>query len=118
METTAERIYSAARAAGVQPRAMRRTLAEICGITPQAVRDWEEGKTKNIKHEHLTALAHHFNVSVHWLVTGEPEPPLERESAAEFQKVWKLWQNLNPDQRDAFVRMAESVGAGDKPQGQ
>lgn len=52
------------------PRARRSKLAKICGVSAQAVRDWEEGKTKNIRHDHMVKIAAYFDVSVDWLLTG------------------------------------------------
>lgn len=67
---TADRILLVVRAKGVPERKVRSTLATICGISVQAVRDWLEGKTKNMKHEHLIAIAAHYRVRLEWLLTG------------------------------------------------
>lgn len=71
MTTVVERIQQIVREAGVPDRNARGTLAKICGISHQAVRDWFEGKTKNIKHEHLVAISDHYGVSLDWLLTGK-----------------------------------------------
>lgn len=67
---TADRIFQVVRDAGVPDRNIRSTLAKLCGISVQAVRDWSEGKTKNISHEHLIKIAARYRVSLDWLITG------------------------------------------------
>jgi transcriptional regulator with XRE-family HTH domain len=72
-ESAADRVFQVVRDAGVPDRVRRSTLAKLCGVSVQAVRDWEEGKTKNIRHEHLVKIAKRYGVSLEYLITGSGE---------------------------------------------
>lgn len=76
-KTTAERIFEVVADAGVKPRSRRSTLAKLCGISVQAVRGWEEGKTANIQHAHLVKIARRYRVSIDYLLgnTDNKKPP-------------------------------------------
>lgn len=67
----AERIVEVVRDAGVPEHKIRSTLAQVCGISPQAIKDWVEGKTKNIKHAHLVAICKKWGISLDWLISGK-----------------------------------------------
>lgn len=82
---TAERIHLLVRRSGVSDRKIRSTLAKLCGISVQAVRDWFDGKTKNIGHEHLIAISEEYGVTLDWLLTGEP--PIDGLTAKETERV-------------------------------
>jgi len=73
-----DRIVATVKASGVPDRKVRSTLAKLCGISPQAVKEWLDGKTKNIKHEHLIKIAGEYDVTIEWLLTGKkPRSALE-----------------------------------------
>ena len=46
-------------------------IAEICGVSPPAVKKWVDGDTKNIDTKYAIKLAKFFNVNISWLETGE-----------------------------------------------
>lgn len=48
-------------------------LAELLGVTRQAVQKWEAG-TSRPDMDNLTALARYFNVTLDWLITGQEAP--------------------------------------------
>jgi len=81
---------------------MRKTLADVCGISPQAVRDWESGSTQNIRHEHLVAIARHFGVSTDYLLTGDAGAEVSPELA-------QRWARLSEDQKAMFLRMIDAA---------
>jgi transcriptional regulator with XRE-family HTH domain len=70
MNTATDRIMQLVKDAGVPDRNVRSVLGRVCGVSVQAIRDWQDGKTKNIRHDHLVAIAQHYKVSIDWLLTG------------------------------------------------
>ncbi|MCH7419612.1 XRE family transcriptional regulator [Pseudomonas mosselii] len=56
-------------------RNVKRDIANTCGISYEAVRQWFAGDTENIKNENLVALAEGYDTSVDWLLSGKGEPP-------------------------------------------
>lgn len=102
MTPTAKRIFELAEEQGISDRSVRSTLAKVCGVSPQAIRDWSDGSTKNIKEEHLVAVAKFFKVSTDYLLTGRNQTPaLDPESA----ELFELLEDLPGDERSAFVQM-------------
>lgn len=69
METVIERIERLALDAGVAPRKVRRTLAEICGVSVQAANSWFIGPN-NPSLPSMEKIAKHFNVHREWIETG------------------------------------------------
>lgn len=69
METMIERIEKLALDAGVQPRKVRRTLAEICGVSYQAVASWFTGPN-NPEMVNVEKIAAHYQVHREWIETG------------------------------------------------
>jgi transcriptional regulator with XRE-family HTH domain len=67
METLADRIITRRRELGLQ----QSHLADIAGVSESAVSQWEKGKTKNLKLEHLFAIADALKVHARWLALGQ-----------------------------------------------
>ncbi len=65
----AERLYALRREKGLS----QEELAEVVGVTRQAVQKWESGASRPDM-DNLTALARYFGVTLDYLITGE-EPP-------------------------------------------
>ena len=66
-----ERLFDLRRQAGLS----QEELANLVGVTRQAVQKWEAG-TSRPDMDNLVSLAEYFNVSLDYLVTGkEPTPP-------------------------------------------
>ena len=61
MSSVSERIESLLKQNGVPAREVRRKLADICGISYQAVSQWFSGSTKNIESAHLAKIAKEYN---------------------------------------------------------
>lgn len=57
--------------AGVPPRQIKPSIANICGVSYQAVNQWFSGEVANIRIEHLVEIARYLKVSLDWLVTGD-----------------------------------------------
>lgn len=67
------RLYQLRREKGMS----QEDLAEVVGVTRQAVQKWESGASRPDM-ENLTALARYFGVTLDWLITGAEAAP-ERE---------------------------------------
>lgn len=67
---TADRIEILLRARGVKDRAIRLELAQLCGITTQAVGQWWT-TTKKISPAYLAKIASKYKTTMEWLVTGK-----------------------------------------------
>ena len=68
-----DRIEQVMRSQKIPPRKVKRTLADVCGTSYEAVRQWYSGSTENIRHEHLRSIASEWSVNLNWLLTGEGE---------------------------------------------
>ncbi len=69
-----DRLYRLRREKGISQEG----LAEVVGVTRQAVQKWESGASRPDM-DNLTILARYFGITLDWLITGE-EPP-QREAA-------------------------------------
>ncbi len=112
-------------------RNVKRDIANTCGISYEAVRQWFAGDTENIKNENLVALAEGYDTSVDWLLSGKGEPPRKSEtkavakdagsssSAADAVRkmLEKHGKGLSSEARQSIVRAVEEDPAGDKVSG-
>ncbi|WP_208845263.1 helix-turn-helix domain-containing protein [Azotobacter salinestris] len=64
-----------ARRPRVGARGIRRAIADACGISYEAVRQWFSGNTGSIRNENLIAIAETFDTTIDWLLAGDGEPP-------------------------------------------
>jgi DNA-binding Xre family transcriptional regulator len=46
-------------------------LARRCGVTRASVSGWTTGKAKNIRPDHLVAIADAIGLEIRWLITGK-----------------------------------------------
>lgn len=72
--TIIDRIKQLMAKENVPPRQIKPAIANICGVSYQAVNQWFSNEVANIRIEHLVAIARYLNVTVDWLVTGESSP--------------------------------------------
>ena len=113
-------------------RNVKRDIANTCGISYEAVRQWFAGDTENIKNENLVALAEGYDTSVDWLLSGKGEPPRKSEVKAVTAKDFggsnsaadavrkmleKHGKGLSSEARQSIVRAVEEDPAGDKGSG-
>lgn len=113
-------------------RNVKRDIANTCGISYEAVRQWFAGDTENIKNENLVALAEGYDTSVDWLLSGRGEPPRKAEikavaakdsgsgsSAADAVKKMldKHGKGLSAEARQSIVRAVEQDPCGEKSSG-
>lgn len=78
-----ERIQHLLAERGVKPRSIKPTLAKVCGISYEAVRQWFAGDTANIRNENLMAIAEKYEVTVDWLLSGTKQQlsEMDKQSA-------------------------------------
>lgn len=113
-------------------RNVKRDIANTCGISYEAVRQWFAGDTENIKNENLVALAEGYDTSVDWLLSGKGEPPRKAEikavaakdagpgsSAADAVKKMldKHGKGLSAEARQSIVKAVEQDPGGEKISG-
>lgn len=118
-----------ARKPEVGPRGFKRDLANTCGVSYEAVRQWFAGDTANIKNENLIAIAEGYDTTVDWLLSGRGEPPRRPapgkaaaepiKSAADMvqQMLAKHGKNLSDDARQKIADAVEET-AGEVSSGQ
>lgn len=111
-ETVADRILIVVRAAEVPERKIRSTLAKACGVSPQAVKEWVEGKTKNIAHANLIAISKKWGVSLDWLISGKGARHVNKSSLGQAMlgKVGPTGHSIIPDVQKDVV-----LGLGSEP---
>lgn len=113
-------------------RNVKRDIANTCGISYEAVRQWFAGDTENIKNENLVALAEGYDTTVDWLLGGKGEPPRKADpkpavakelsapmSAAEAVKkmLEKHGKGLTAEARQSIVRAVEEDPQGESGSG-
>lgn len=84
-----ERLYQLRRRHGLS----QEQLAEIVGVTRQAVQKWEAGASRPDM-ENLTILSRHFGVTLDWLITGEdpdtaPQPEPQPTVVNHYYRRWE-----------------------------
>ncbi|AZL74548.1 XRE family transcriptional regulator [Pseudomonas oryziphila] len=106
-------------------RNVKRDIANTCGISYEAVRQWFAGDTENIKNENLVALADGYDTTVDWLLAGKGEPPRRKDapppraeekqarSAADLvqQMLAKHGKSLTEDARQKIASAVEETAA-------
>jgi len=113
-------------------RNVKRDIANTCGISYEAVRQWFAGDTENIKNENLVALADGYDTTVDWLLGGKGEPPRKGDpkplpsngpsapiSAADAVRkmLEKHGKGLTAEARQSIVRAVEEDPQGESGSG-
>ncbi|MFV0926506.1 XRE family transcriptional regulator [Pseudomonas palmensis] len=113
-------------------RNVKRDIANTCGISYEAVRQWFAGDTENIKNENLVALADGYDTTVDWLLGGKGEPPRKagpkpeasNESSAPIsaadavrKMLEKHGKGLTAEARQSIVRAVEEDPQGESGSG-
>ncbi|MDP5211146.1 LexA family transcriptional regulator [Microbulbifer sp. 2205BS26-8] len=58
---------------GIPTRRIRRQLAEDCGVSYEAVRQWDTRDTQKIEMDRIIRFADKWGVDIRWLTTGKGE---------------------------------------------
>lgn len=103
MSTLSERVTKALKESGNTATSAARHI----GCTPEAVIQWMNGPTKNLKGEFLFALADLTGFEARWIATGE-QP--ERTADKDMRKAALVALYDQADQRgkDAILRVAQA----------
>jgi transcriptional regulator with XRE-family HTH domain len=72
---------------GVAPRKVRRELADACGVSYQAVRDWFNGDTQKISPDYLAIIAKKWGTTSDYLITGD-KSGVEHAKAVAGERDW------------------------------
>lgn len=93
------RLYALRKKAGLSQEG----LADLLGVTRQAVQKWEAG-TSRPDMDNLAALARYFNVTLDWLITGREEdrPAQERPVVVENHYHYSGWRYEYRSERTLF----------------
>ncbi|MDF3868460.1 XRE family transcriptional regulator [Pseudomonas denitrificans (nom. rej.)] len=94
MTDVIERISHLMNLRGVKARSLKPTLARVCGISYQAVSQWFDGSTSNIKNEHLMALAEEYDTTVDWLLSGKGDAPQAEEPKGQVKTSAELVREM------------------------
>lgn len=93
-----DRLYKLRRERGISQEG----LAEVVGVTRQAVQKWESGGSRPDM-DNLTTLARYFGVTLDWLITGEDtvpeEPAPEERTVIERHYYHHCWEYEYRSQR-------------------
>ena len=83
-----------------------RQIAQVCGVTPQAVYAWMRGDVKNLRGENLFALADQTGFEARWIATGEsPERTAEQDKRK--ASLLAYFEQADSRGKDAIFRVAE-----------
>lgn len=99
-----------ARRPDIGARGIKRDLANSCGISYEAVRQWFAGDTGNIKNEHLVSIAQEYETTVDWLLIGEGDPPTRSADPVTAAPLGLLPDHYDPDKHLVIPRY-DAVGS-------
>lgn len=101
MSTLSERVTRAVRESGHSAT----SAAKAIGCTPEAVLQWMNGPTKNLKGEFLFALADLTGFEARWIATGDaPEKTAQDKRKA---SLLAYFEQADSRGKDAIFRVAE-----------
>lgn len=108
------RIESLMISQGRERRQIKACLAAACGISKSAVHQWFN-TTKNIRHQHLIAIAKTYGTTVDWLLTGEARhqesvSQVIREAKTEIIAVAELLQGHDVSTANRLLKVATKIG--------
>lgn len=83
------------------------SAARELGCTPEAVLQWMNGTTKNIRPINLFPLADITGYSARWIATGDG-PQIERYNNAAIQHVVHVMEHLPASEQEKLARMADA----------
>lgn len=103
LNTVHERVTHAIEKSGHNASSAAREL----GCTPEAVLQWMNGTTKNIRPVNLFALADLTGFSARWLATGDG-PQIDSYRNATIQHVVQVMEKLPAEEQGKLARMADA----------
>lgn len=96
-----------------------RRVAEVCGVTVQAVYAWMRGDVKNLKNENLFCLADETGFEARWIATGK-QPERTADKDVRKAALVALYDQADQRGKDAIRRVAQAESSyavdGEHPQ--
>lgn len=102
MSTLSDRVTKAIRESGHSATSASREI----GCTPEAVIQWMNGPTKNLKGEFLFAPADITGFEARWIATGAP-PERTADKDQRMEKLNAAYQQADERGKDAILRVAQ-----------
>jgi transcriptional regulator with XRE-family HTH domain len=85
-------------------------IAKGIGCSREAVLQWANGATKNIKNELLFALADFTGFEARWIATGKgPERRLDVYRIEAIEHMAQVMQTMSPYDRDLAVKLIDRM---------
>lgn len=101
----------AARLAHPEYRRSKTKLAKAVGVSRAVIGQWETGRTKNLKNEHMLNVCDVLNINVRWLITGKG--PRNTPRTTEQEKIRDRWlmilEGLSPEQVEGALPLFEGM---------
>lgn len=86
------------------------SVAYKIGCKPQAIYQWINGTTKNIKNELLFKFSDLTGLSPRWIATGEgTQHPVDRPGSQAITNTILTMQAMAPEQQYLVARLADQV---------
>lgn len=108
MSTLASRVKEAVSAANEKGYTVA-NIAKRCGISVQAVYQWIEGSTKELKGSSLTGLAELSGYSPWYINDGKGEKILHYAKTEQQKNILKIMQPLPIEEQAKVVRVGSSL---------
>lgn len=103
MDTMNERVTLAIRTSGLSASEVGRRL----GVSPEAVPQWMNGPTKNLRMKYLFGLAKLTGFQAEWLGTGEG-PQRQSKGDPREDEVMAMYRHCDERGKAAVFRVAEA----------
>lgn len=104
-----ERLEKAMIDAGVPPRRVKREMASLCDISPQAVHAWFSTETKRPSAEHLDKVAAAYGLNLHWIITGKGNK-LSSSPDSEYEAlILETLRDLPPEMQTIALRQLRAL---------
>lgn len=105
MTTLAKRVAEAINESGVEVA----QVAAACGISPQAVYKWMDGRSMTISGLHLVELARLTNFEARWIISGKGDKRQDPKAMA----VLAVMQNMPEYKKDVIVKTSSVLAESD-----
>lgn len=94
------------------------SIAKRLGVTEATVQRWESGAIKNIKYDHIVALAEVLDCTpqflMGWEIQNDEPAPSERDEL--IDEIYSVVSSLSPEKQAELLRYARYLaGAQDTP---
>lgn len=103
MKSLSDRVTQAVNASGKSASAIAREI----GVTPEAVLQWMNGPTKNLRNDNLFRLADATGFSARWIGTGEGSA-IDRYSDSRIQHALACMERMTEADLTTYARMGDA----------